>query len=132
MNTVQQIAIISAERKNATAESNIDRTTLLKGFLSDCNMAYSEAQGFWEGGSETSLVVIINNNAELEVVKTFAFENFNQEAILYQDANQEAYLVSKNDTLERLGRLEQVTELEAKGLNNYTTMNGQHYATVKR
>jgi len=132
MNISQQVIILSAERKGYTIEQNKVRSEILQGCLSDCNLAYSVAQGVWQGGSEESLVVIVNNSDDIENVKSFAFNNFEQDAVLYCDANQEAYIIDKNGASEQIGRLLQVTKEVAFKNGNYTILNGEYYTTIKR
>lgn len=132
MNIVKQVIILSAERPEHTFEGNRQRTEILKGCLEDCNLAFEVAEGVYNETSETSLVVIVNNEAEIEAVTGLAFQNFNQDAVLHQDSNQEAHLINKDGTGERLGRLEQVTKEVAIEKGNFTLLKGKYYTTIKR
>ena len=132
MNTRQQVVILSAELANKRFESNRQRTLNLKACLDDCNMRYKPAKGVYKGQAEDSFVVVLRDNAELETLKDFAFKCFNQESILYQDANGEAYLIYQDGKTEQLGRLEQVSEELARKNDSYTEMDGRFYITVSR
>ena len=133
MNTVQQVVILSAERSENTFEGNRQRTETLKAILQDINVEFSEATGVFENGpEEQTIVAIIKDDAELEAIKDFAFKSFNQDAILHQDANQEAYLISNKGETTRLGRLQQVSKEVALSTGNYTLMKGVYYTTIKR
>jgi hypothetical protein len=132
MNISQQVVILSAENTKLTPEQNCQRTKILKHCLEDCNLLFGESLGMYKGEPETSFVVIINNSHDLQALKDFAFKNFNQESILYQDANQEAHLIFNNGAEERLGRLEEVTEEEARKHNAFTLFSGRYYVTKQR
>lgn len=132
MNISQRVVILSAETLNATVEGNRQRTETLRGCLQDCNMNFSQAVGVYKGKEETSFVVVVRDEEEIEALKGFAFLNFNQESILLQDANQEAYLVFNDGETQRLGRLEQVSKEVATKEDAYTILNGQYYITRPR
>jgi len=132
MNITQQVVILSAELGNLCPIENSNRTRILRHCIEDCKLSFGEAQGVYKGGSEASFVVIVNNDDEIQALKDFAFKNFGQESVLYQDANQEAYLVFTDNSTERLGRLQQTTKEVAENLDNYTILNGSYYATFKR
>lgn len=132
MNTIQQVVILSAELADKRFESNRQRTSNLEACLDDCNMRFKPAKGVYKGRAEDSFVVVLKDNAELETLKDFAFKSFNQESILYQDANGEAYLIYQDGKAEQLGRLEQVSEELARKNDAYTEMDGKFYAVVSR
>ena len=132
MNISRQVVILSAELGNLCPVENSNRTRILRHCIEDCRLSFGEAQGVYKGGSEASFVVIVNNDDEIQALKDFAFKNFGQESVLYQDANQEAYLVFNDNSTKRLGRLQQTTKEVAENLDNYTILNGSYYATFKR
>lgn len=132
MRTVSQVVILSAELSTKRFESNRQRTETLEGMLNDCNFRFKKALGCYKGSSEDSFVVVLRDAQELETLKDFAFTNFEQESILYQDANQEAYLVFANGKTEQLGRLEQVDKKEATSQEAFTVMGGNYYVTRAR
>jgi hypothetical protein len=132
MNISQQVIILSAESDKKTPEQNNATTRILKHCLEDCNMLFGEAMGMYKGTSENSFVVVIQDIEEIKILKDFAFKNFNQESIIYQDANQEAYLINNNGTHEQLGELAEVSEIDAINLDSYTLFGGRYYSAKKR
>ncbi len=79
----------------------------------------------------------IKNEAEIDTLKKLAMNpvnhgGFGQDSVIYQDANQEAYLIDKSGGQVQLGRLEEVNKKEIERLENYTILNGRVYTTVKR
>ena len=132
MNIVPQTVILSAESNTNDQLTNEQKTNLLRDCLEDCNMNFSQAEGFFEGRSETSFVVVPKNQAEIDVLKDFAFKTFKQQAVLYQDSNQEAYLINHDGTEKRLGRLQEVSKEVAESVGSYTLLKGRYYTTVKR
>ena len=133
MNITNQVIILSAESSKNTDEGNRQRTESLKGCLQDIGISFKEALGVFNNEpAETSLVAIVNNDAEYQAVRDFAFKTFDQQAIIHQDANQEAYLVFPNEHLKRLGRLEAVSKEVAIAKGNYTLMGDVYYTTIKR
>ena len=132
MNTVNQVVILSAERNDQTFEGNRQRSINLATCLEELGFKFREATGVYKGKEETSFVVLIKDSFELDVLKDFAFISFGQESILYQDANQEAYLIYSDKREERLGKLEQTTKEEALKQDSFTVMGGQYYITVPR
>lgn len=130
MNTTQQVVILSAERSELNNESNRQRTENLAACISDLAIRAKKAKGVFNGESEDAFVCIVKNQAEVEALKNFAFNNFDQDAILYQDGNQQAYLILKDNTEKHLGKLQKVDS--AEGLKNYTILNNDIYATAKQ
>ena len=132
MNISQQVVILSAELDGLSPVENSHRTRILRHCIEDCRLSFSEAQGVYKGGSETSFVVLVDSDDEIQALKDLAFKNFGQESVLYQDANQETYLIFADNSTERLGRLQQTSKEVATSLDNYTILNGSYYATFKR
>lgn len=132
MNISKQVIILSADQNDNRHERNRQLHENLKACLDDCNFNYQEALGVYKGKEESSLVVITNNETDIQTLKDFAFKSFNQESVLYQDSNQEAYLLYHDGTTEQLGRLQEISIDDSLKLDAYTVMNGRYYATVKR
>jgi hypothetical protein len=132
MNISQQVIILSADQNDNNHERNRQLHENLKACLDDCNLRFKEATGAYKGKTEDSVVVIVNNETDIETVKNFAFKSFNQESVLHQDANQEAYLVYADGTTEQVGRLEQVNPKRVETLENYVVLDGKVYTTIKR
>lgn len=131
MNISKQVVILSATKNGDSIENTNFRTKTLRGVLGDIRLPFSEATGVYKGQTETSFVVVVNDNFDIDTLKSLAFKNFDQESILVQDANQEAYLIFSDGSRLELGRLEQVSEEQAKKLDNYTILNGEFYAVPK-
>ena len=132
MNTTQQVIILSAERTENSFEKNRQLTENLAGCLEDLNITASRATGVYNGSSESSFVAIVKSEADIEAVTSLAFKSFNQDAIIHQDSNQEAYLLDKSGKTIQLGRLLEIPKTDIENLENYTLLNGKYYATVKR
>lgn len=132
MNITRQVVILSAELSTKSFESNRQRTQTLEGILQDLHLSYNKATGVYKGSQEDSFVVIVNSELDIEVLRDFAFKNFDQESILVQDANQEAYLLYQDGTTQRLGVLEQATKEVATAQDSYTIMNDNYYITRPR
>lgn len=129
MNIVQQVVILSAE---LSGQDNNRRTALLNDMLAELRLPFKTAIGVYNGSKENSFVVVVNSQADIDVLKGFAFKSFGQESILHQDANQEARLIFADDSTKQLGKLEQVSKELALSLDNYTEMGGKFYTTVTR
>tara|TARA_R100000951_G_C2540004_1_gene149083 strand:+ start:78 stop:488 length:411 start_codon:yes stop_codon:yes gene_type:complete len=132
MNISKQVVILSAELAGLSRKENDKRSNTLEHCLQDCNLNFNEAIGVYKGKEEKSFVVIVNNEDEAQGVKEFAFLNFNQESVLVQDANQEAYLEFGDGSSQRLGILSLVPKEIAQVEDNYTILNGEYYITQKR
>lgn len=132
MNITKQVIILSAELSGLSKEANEKRTNTLRNILEDCNLTFNDSIGVYKGKEEKSFVVLPNNDEEIQGIKEFAFLNFDQESYLYQDSNQEAYLVFNNGTHQQLGRLSEVPQAIAQAEENYTILNGKYYITIKR
>lgn len=130
--THQQVVIISAQRTDLSQDLNTRLHLLLGDLISDMNVPYNEAKGVYKDVKEDSYVVIVNNNDELETLEKFAFDNFNQESILYQDVTGTARLIFKNGDTVKVGKLQKVNKNDSTTLNNYTELNGEIYTTERR
>lgn len=133
MNITKQVVILSAESAIQDSLNNEQKTNLLRNCLEDLNLNYGEGQGLFRGeGPQTSFVVLPKTNADIEALKSFAFTTFKQQSILFQDSNQEAYLLNHDGTETRLGRLQEVTKSQAEEIGSYTILKGKYYSTVAR
>lgn len=131
MNTFSQVVILSAELDSNRFEKNRQLTENLNACLSDCNFKYSKGIGVYKGQEESSFIVLPKNDDEINTLKDLAFKSFNQESILYQDANGKAYLIYNNGNEKSLGKLRQVSPKLTEKLENYTILNGKVYTTEK-
>ena len=99
MNTYQQVIILSGELADKTYESNRQRSQNLEVCLQELGISYRQALGVYKDIQELSFITLPKNEAEIDTLKNFAFENFGQESVLYQDGNGQAWLLY-NDGLE--------------------------------
>lgn len=133
MNISKQVVILSAERSENSKEVNAANNELLAANIKDLGLPFSIGSGVYQNGpEEVSLVVGVNSSSDIEKLKEIAFKGFNQESILHQDANQEAYLIYQNGKIQRLGRLEEVAKEVAVNTCNYTILNGKYYTVLPR
>ena len=133
MNYFPKVVILSAESPVQDSITNEQKTEMLKNCLEDCNISFNIGTGLFRGeGPQTSFVVLPKNDTEIETVKDFAFKTFKQQSVLFQDNNQEAYLINHDGTEERLGRLIEVSKEVAENAGSYTILKGKYYTTVAR
>ena len=123
----KEVVIISAELTNESGISNVDRSVNLEKCLDDCNLQFNKASGVYKGSSEKSFIVLPRNSAEINVLKEFAFKNFNQESILFQDKSGDTFLIYSDGKKETIGRLKKVSS--KLNLDSYTVLNGEIYTT---
>jgi hypothetical protein len=100
--------------------------------LGAAGIAFAPARGSYNGTEEDSWICLARDPDEIARILRIA-RAWSQESILYIDEQREAdlyYLESGN--LETLGKLEHVTELEARMRSNWTQclITGQYF-TVK-
>ena len=129
MNITQQVIILSAELTTETTGENNRRTNNLRASLNDVGITFNEATGHYKNTQETSFVCLPKNAAEIETLKDFAFKNFKQESVLFQDSNGQAYLIFEDKTEQNIGKLKQVNPKFIEQLENYTIMNNRVYTT---
>lgn len=130
MNISKQIVIISAEKTTNTITQNRANTMELKEHLESQGFYHKRAMGMYKGTPENSFVVLVNNSNQLGRLKNLAFKVFDQESILYRDANNYATLVYSNNKIEGLGKFKAISKDKAMTLDAYTKMDDYYYATV--
>jgi len=128
MRIVNQALIISSTDQNATFESQRQAAITLNGVLSDLGLPFKKAKGVYKGLEEDAFVVVVKNQEEIDSLTAIAFNSFNQESVLHQDANQQATLLFSNGTRKPLGKLVQVQSTD--GLEAYTVVDGNIYAAI--
>lgn len=124
MNISEQVVILSAERKENHPEINERVSAVLMDMISDLGIPFNQALGCYKGDNVRSLVCIVRSIEELETLKGFAFNNFNQKSVLYKDVNGNCYLEYENGQSEKLGRFKQTNPEAIETLDNYTIVNG--------
>lgn len=128
MNTVQQVIILSAELSKLSSTENERRTVLLNDMITELRLPFKPAKGVYKGSEETSFVVIVRDQGDIDTITGFAFKSFGQESVLHQDSNQRARLIFADGKTQELGKLVQVDDV--KNLDNYTMMEGKFYTTI--
>lgn len=128
MNISPQTMIISSTDHNATFESQDQAALTMNGLLSDLGLAFKQTMGKYNGQTNDSFVVVVNNQDEIDAIKAIAFNRFGQEAVLVQDSNRQCTLEFSNGTFKPTGKLVPVASCE--GLENYTVMNNSFYTTI--
>jgi hypothetical protein len=125
----EEVLILSAELKTNRHEKNRQLTQNLELCLSDCNLNFTKAEGFYNGASESCFVVVLKEASDIDILKDFAFKSFGQESILYQDQEGSSSLIYANGDTKKLGQLKQVNAKLVDTLQNYVIMNGTVYTT---
>lgn len=121
MQNKKQLIILSAELKVLSDFENDYRTSLLRKMLFDIGVAFNSVKDFYDGHKEVSFLVEVKNNAQVEAIKGFAFNSFEQESILYQETSGLCSLLFSNGKVEKLGHMHEVTEKEARENVAYTS-----------
>ena len=130
MKHTQQVIILSAELSNRVYVTNRQATNRLDQLLREANIVYNIGQGCYKGEKEVSFVCLPKNQKEVDTLKHFAFNLFNQESLLYQDSNGQAYLEYSDGASVTLGKLRQVSPDKIDQLEAYTILNGAVYAVM--
>lgn len=130
MNHKQQVIILSAELDNRVYVTNKQATDRMNDLLNRANITFNIGQGSYKGSKEVSFICLPKNQLEIDTLKHLAFNLFNQESILHQDSNGQAYLVYSDDTEVTLGKLRQLPIDQAEKLEAYTILNNKAYAVM--
>ena len=121
MQNKKQLIILSAELKVLSEYENDYRTSLLRKMLFDIGVAFNVVNGFYDGHKEVSYLVEVKNNDQVEAIKGFAFDSFEQESILYQETSGLCSLLFSDGKVHKLGNMHEVKESEAKKNVAYTS-----------
>jgi hypothetical protein len=121
MQNKKQLIILSAELKVLSDYDNAYRTDLLRKMLFDIGVPFNSVRGYYDGHSEASFLVEVKNNAQVEAIKGFAFNSFEQESILYQETSGLCSLLFSDGKIHKLGNMHEVKESEAKENVAYTS-----------
>ena len=120
--------ILSAHLTQYSSVENKYRHELLTSMIYDLGLSYAVVQGVYKGVSEVSILVKLNSFADLEILKNYAFKNFGQESVLFNDYNGMSHLMYNDGKDEMLGKLQPVASIV--GLDAYTIVNGQAWAVA--
>tara|TARA_R100001244_G_scaffold130196_1_gene102131 strand:- start:494 stop:805 length:312 start_codon:yes stop_codon:yes gene_type:complete len=90
--------------------------------LIDIGASYVKTIGNYKGVREISYMVYLNipKGITVEELESMAFLNFDQDSILYRNTSNDTTLIYSNGNKEPLGKLVEITELEAEKLDGYT------------
>lgn len=124
----REVIILSAELSTKDTTINDMNTKLLGNSLTTLQINSSLACGVYKGITEASFVTLPKNKDDIQKIKELAFNTYDQESILYQDKSGDAYLIYQDGSKESIGQLRKVNN--NKGLENYTILNGEIYATI--
>lgn len=130
MDIAKQVVILSAEKTGKTQAENLTRTENLIGILNDIDLPFKQTIGAFNHVTQQSFVVIINDEQDVDFLKNIAFKTLDQTAIVLQDANRQAHLITNTGESTNIGKLDVVTKEVALNLGNYTIMNDQYYSTI--
>lgn len=111
------IFIFSPERNNLTDSENYDRVEECRGLLERSAVGYKQVLDCYKGKKEVAFLVT-GLSAEHTVKSLSSY--FDQECYLKSDCEHDATLVYKDGSEERIGKLIQVSEVEAKLHPAYT------------
>jgi len=128
LNIQPKIAIVSASIAGKSGLDNNARTERLRRMISELHYTNGQFTGFkpvtgvFGDKHEDSFLVALQDGCwefELELLKSYAFENFGQDAVLFSDSNRHTEL-HFSDSVESLGKLIGVTKEVAEKEKNYT------------
>lgn len=119
MNTYQPIAFISSPN-----------LSVLKETLDSLNLSHAEVNGVYKGVPEKSLLVVLNDNDDLSIIKELGLVH-GQESILYVDSNRFGSLEYMSGKSIPLGLFRAVAKEIAIAQDCYTEINGLYYVTQK-
>jgi hypothetical protein len=129
----KQVIIFSAFRSELSDAVNDARHSKAIELLSFNGIRSKQVQGVYKGISEASIVTVIGNDAQRDLVMQVARE-YNQESILILDAdtrNARLYYLD-NGQSESIGTFQVVSESEAKSRDAYTYDSSQGYYYVAK
>ena len=129
MNVFEPVIVFSAWRADKPEQVNRDSVEYVKNVLDRRGIPYRSAQGCYKGQTEPAIVVI-DTDATRDAVQGLAWL-FEQESLLYVDANRAARLETPGGTLiDTLGVLRAVPEHVAKARDAWTRVDDRFYITV--
>ena len=116
----QQCIILSASVEGETKANNEWRNRLLQDDLEAQGLDHIEVIGSYKGVVEAAFLVLTPDKVNREDVQELA-KIYHQESVLHQNSVGECFLrFSYKDTAEHLGKLEQVSQAEARAGEAFT------------
>ena len=138
MNVNPKIVIISAEKENQDNAKNNAATERLRKAISRTHYTNGRFSGFskikfYKGDKfEYAYLVVLkddNYEEELQMLKSCAYHNFDQDAIIFSDANRHTELILKDGSTESMGKLTGVEKEIAELDYRYFQHNDNYYIT---
>jgi len=120
---IPEIVFISAFNSNLSADTNSRRNELLYAVLSDLNVRCRQCEGHYKGDKELTFMVFLDHNKGFneKFFANIAFEQFNQESILYRDKYKEGFLIFNNgEGVKNIGQIVELTPEEASKQDSFT------------
>ena len=124
----QPIVILSAFDGDLKINENQKRSFALRKYLDENGIDHSAVIGHYKGQREVSYLCLVNSENDLEVLKSVAFDAFNQDCILYSGKDRSSFLIYPNEETSSIGTMQNVEEIEARKLEAFTEVpqgNGQ-------
>jgi hypothetical protein len=112
-----------------------NRHELLKRMVDDLELKSFRSVGVTkQWGDELSLTVLVNNASDIEALKSIAFNQFNQEAVIESDIQGNFYMVNRSGEVAPMGRLSEISEKEADEVDHTRVLiDGTiRYYTIKK
>lgn len=131
MRIQRPFVIFSAERESLNSFVNDQRTRFMSHVLTKRGIPYQHVQGKYKGHTEQLFLVFTQEGDEYADVIEKLARLYDQESILFVDANGLAYLlmVREGRTIE-LGKFKEIPEADLGELQAYTKIEDKFYATV--
>ena len=129
----EQFVILSGELLDKTESENRRRTSNLFTTIGELFTGRAKPViGYFKGTQEMSVLVKIQNQDELKVLKNLAFSNFGQDAVLHSDSQGNVWRVKYNGNEKLLGNFKEVDVdfLLKNNIENYTEIDGKYFTTT--
>ena len=125
------LIIFSTDRKNVPLATRFKQREKVLEILDKNNVTYTVGVGSYKGAVERCIMVVCYDKIAERVARYLA-ARYNQESVLYVDADRLARLETpQGDLIERLGHLVNVSRSEATKADAYTMIDGQYWVAVK-
>lgn len=119
--------VVSAGRAGDSEQVAWARHEALRTLVEECG-AIKDAVGWWMGVAERSLLVFNMDAQWLEDVESLAFNVFDQDAVLWVDANRYTTMHHTGGRTVKGGRWHEVTVDEARG-QAHTYVDNRYFVT---
>lgn len=120
-NNLPEIAIISAHKTGLDLSENHLRTNELRKDLDKLALKNCGVVGHFGDEKEINFLIELSEESDLKTVLSLS-KQYEQNCILVADKERKSKLLLTNGKEKELGKLTEVTENEAKSLDNYTEL----------